>query len=149
MHHIDVFTDGGCHGNPGPGGWAYVIETDGQRDEASGGEPDTTNNRMELEAVIQALRAVAQRGDEPRTVTVHTDSQYVRNGITTWIRTWMRNGWKTAAKKPVKNQDRWIRLHELESLVGPEWKWVRGHAGNELNERCDELVQQAIARLER
>ena len=148
VQQIDVFTDGGCHGNPGPGGWAYVIEADGQRLEASGGEPNTTNNRMELEAVIQALRAVAQRSEAPRLVTVHTDSQYVKNGITTWIRTWMKNGWKTAAKKPVKNQDRWIRLHELESLVGPEWKWVRGHAGNELNERCDELVQQAIARLE-
>ena len=148
VQQIDVFTDGGCHGNPGPGGWAYVIEADGQRLEASGGEPNTTNNRMELEAVIQALRAVAQRSEAPRLVTVHTDSQYVKNGITTWIRTWMKNGWKTAAKKPVKNQDRWVRLHELESLVRPAWKWVRGHAGNELNERCDELVQDAIARLE-
>lgn len=145
MQNIEVYTDGGCHGNPGPGGWAYVIETDGGRTEGSGGDPQTTNNKMELEAVIQALRKVAQDSHEPRLVTVHTDSQYVRNGITTWIKTWMSNGWRTAAKKPVKNQDLWIRLHELEELVRPRWEWVKGHSGDELNERCDELVQHAIA----
>ena len=145
MQNIEVYTDGGCHGNPGPGGWAFVIETDGDRAEGSGGDPQTTNNKMELEAVIQALRKVAQNSREPRLVTVRTDSQYVRNGITTWIKTWMSNGWRTAAKKPVKNQDLWIRLHELEELVRPRWEWVKGHSGDELNERCDELVQHAIA----
>jgi len=145
VQNIEVYTDGGCHGNPGPGGWAYVIETDGGRTEGSGGDPQTTNNKMELEAVIQALRKVAQDSSEPRLVTVRTDSQYVRNGITTWIKTWMSNGWRTAAKKPVKNQDLWIRLHELEELVRPRWEWVKGHSGDELNERCDELVQHAIA----
>lgn len=149
VQEIDIYTDGGCHGNPGPGAWAYVIETEDGRIEEAGGEPDTTNNKMELEAVIRALRVVADGPRPPRLVTVHTDSQYVKNGITTWIATWMKNGWMTSARKPVKNQDRWVRLHELAGLVEPRWEWVRGHAGNELNERCDELVQLEIARLER
>ena len=150
MTKIDVYTDGGCHGNPGPGGWAYVIRSDEGLVEQSGGDSQTTNNRMELEAVIRALGDVAGRyGDTGSDVTVHTDSQYVRNGITSWIRTWMVNGWKTASKKPVKNQDRWVKLHELSEAVGPRWEWVRGHAGDELNERCDVLVQRAIAEVTR
>lgn len=148
MQKIDVYTDGGCHGNPGPGAWAYVIESAGERTEGSGGDPYTTNNKMELEAVIQALRTVGDSYGPPRTVTVHTDSQYVRNGITNWIKTWMKNGWRTSARQPVKNRDLWIRLHELSGLVDPHWVWVKGHAGNELNERCDELVQNAIARID-
>ncbi|MFP4113739.1 MAG: ribonuclease HI [Spirochaetota bacterium] len=149
MQIIDVYTDGGCHGNPGPGAWAFVVRSDSSVVEMAGGESLTTNNRMELEAVIQALRTIAEESNRPRRVTVHTDSQYVKNGITTWIKTWLKNGWMTSAKKPVKNRDRWIRLHELATLVGPEWKWVKGHAGDELNERCDRLVQEEIGRIER
>jgi ribonuclease HI len=103
---------------------------------------------MELQAVIEALRFVIQHEWSEWAVGIHTDSQYVRNGITTWIRSWLRNGWRTAAKKPVKNQDLWVRLHELDEIVHPEWHWVRGHAGNELNERCDQLVQLEIAKIE-
>lgn len=147
MHKIDVYTDGGCHGNPGPGAWAYVIRSNGEITEESGGDRETTNNRMELEAVIRALRTVTDRFGLEADVTIHTDSQYVRNGIMSWIATWMRNGWMTSARKPVKNQDRWIRLHELSELVKPRWKWVRGHAGDALNERCDLLVQQEIGRM--
>ncbi len=146
MHKIDVYTDGGCHGNPGPGAWAYVIRNNGEIVEESGSERQTTNNRMELEAVIQALSAVSDTFGSAVDVTVHTDSQYVRNGIMTWIATWMRNGWMTSAKRPVKNQDRWIRLHEASERIKPRWEWVRGHAGDPLNERCDRLVQEAIAR---
>lgn len=149
MQEIDIYTDGGCHGNPGPGAWAYVMRVDGRQTEGSGGDPTTTNNRMELEAVIQALRAVVDSTATPRAVTVHTDSQYVKNGITSWITTWLRNGWMTSARKPVKNRELWIRLHELASVVKPTWKWVKGHAGDELNERCDTLVQERIAEIER
>jgi ribonuclease HI len=140
-----VYTDGGCHGNPGPGGWAYVIAAAGERIEASGALGDTTNNRMELTAVISALGAVAALPVPVGAVTVVTDSQYVKNGITSWIETWERNGWKTAAKKPVKNQDLWMALRALDRQLRPGWEWVKGHDGDELNERCDALVQQAIA----
>ncbi len=153
VQRVDIYTDGGCHGNPGPGAWAYVIRPVGTGNaelrEDAGHDPETTNNRMELEAVIRALRAVTDDYGPQVDVTVHTDSQYVRNGITTWISTWMKNGWRTSARKPVKNQDRWVRLHELTLLVKPRWVWVQGHSGNELNERCDRLVQQEIARLAR
>ena len=115
----------------------------------SGAEPATTNNRMELQAVIEALRFVARQRDCAASVRIHTDSQYVKNGISDWIHTWIKNGWRTAAKKPVKNQDLWLRLHELNALVRPDWIWVRGHAGDELNERCDALVQDRIAAIER
>lgn len=114
----------------------------------SGGAAQTTNNRMELQAVIEALRHVAGLPAEDRRVTMHTDSQYVKNGITTWIHSWLKNGWRTTAKKPVKNQDLWIRLHELDSFINPTWEWVRGHSGNDLNEQCDLMVQQEIARIE-
>jgi ribonuclease HI len=147
VQKIDVYTDGGCHGNPGPGAWAYVIRINGDITEGSGSDRETTNNRMELEAVIRALGVVVDQHGSQTDVTVHTDSQYVRNGIMSWIATWMRNGWMTSARKPVKNQDRWVRLHELSELVKPRWEWVRGHAGDALNERCDALVQQAIGRL--
>lgn len=148
MQKIDIYTDGGCHGNPGPGAWAYVINAGEEVIEASGGDTHTTNNKMELEAVIQALRVVVDRRSAHNLVTVHTDSQYVKNGITTWITGWMRNGWMTAARKPVKNRDRWVRLHELSQIVQPQWQWVKGHAGDELNERCDALVQIEIGRLQ-
>ena len=147
MENIEIYTDGGCHGNPGPGAWAFVARMESVV-ERSGVEAMTTNNRMELQAVIEALREIMNADSRSPSVIIHTDSQYVRNGITAWIRTWVRNGWKTTAKKPVKNQDLWIRLHELDGLVHPEWKWVRGHAGNPLNERCDAMVQAAIAGLE-
>jgi ribonuclease HI len=147
VENIEIYTDGGCHGNPGPGAWAFVVRGTGEH-EGAGNELNTTNNRMELQAVIEALLFVGRQGVSSPTVRINTDSQYVRNGITTWIRSWLRNGWKTAAKKPVKNQDLWMRLHELDELVHPEWLWVRGHAGNELNERCDQLVQLEIAKIE-
>ena len=147
MESIEIYTDGGCHGNPGPGAWAFVIQLSDDAED-SGSELQTTNNRMELQAVIEALRYVVRQEYCDRAINVHTDSQYVRNGITTWIRSWLRNGWKTASRKPVKNQDLWMRLHELDQLVHPAWKWVRGHAGNLLNERCDQLVQNEIAQME-
>lgn len=143
---LEIYTDGGCHGNPGPGGWAFVASHDKRVHEASGHALDTTNNRMELEAVIQALGYAASVG--PVRVRIVTDSQYVRNGITSWIKNWLRNGWKTAAKKPVKNKEYWMRLYDLNESVGPQWDWVKGHSGNPLNERCDELVQTEIARIE-
>ena len=148
VQHLDIYTDGGCHGNPGPGAWAFVATGD-ETVERAGAERATTNNRMELQAVIEALRHAAGCGAGRGAVRMHTDSQYVKNGITVWIRTWLRNGWRTAGKQPVKNQDLWVRLHELDGLIRPTWVWVRGHAGNALNERCDALVQDAIARIER
>lgn len=148
METIDIYTDGGCHGNPGPGAWAYVVRGS-EYIEDTGGENATTNNRMELQAVIESLRYVVRNELAGVTVTIHTDSQYVRNGITVWIQTWLKNGWKTSAKKPVKNQDLWVRLHELNEMVHARWNWVRGHAGDETNERCDQLVQDEIARIER
>lgn len=144
---IEIHTDGGCHGNPGPGAWAFVARVGGELVERSGGDRATTNNRMELHAVIEALRyasSVEGRG----VVRVTTDSQYVRNGITSWIKSWMRNGWKTSAKKPVKNKELWVVLHELDLAISPEWGWVKGHSGDYYNERCDELVQLEIGRLE-
>jgi ribonuclease HI len=144
---IEVWTDGGCIGNPGPGAWAFVVRRDAELEERSGFEEMTTNNRMELIAVREALRGISAR---PRAkgipVAVHTDSQYVQKGITGWIHTWIRNGWKTSAKKPVKNSELWRALWELSRDLPIRWVWVMGHAGVEMNERCDKLVQQAIAR---
>jgi len=140
----EIWTDGGCHGNPGPGGWAWVRRNeDGTFLEARGAELSTTNNRMELSAVIDALQK-AKSGNWSLPLYIHTDSQYVQLGISTWIKGWVRNGWKTASKQPVKNKDLWMVLHELDQSVQVEWKWVKGHAGNLQNERCDELVQEAI-----
>jgi ribonuclease HI len=140
---IEIYTDGGCHGNPGPGGWAFVAVIGDERVERAGSDPETTNNRMELQAVIEAL-AYAEKRTSTGTISVHTDSQYVKNGITQWIHTWLANGWQTAAKKPVKNRELWSVLHGLDTSLKPTWKWVRGHSGNPLNERCDALVQDAI-----
>ena len=139
-----VYTDGGCSGNPGPGGWACVI-IDGKNEEAiSGGEKSTTNNRMELTAAIGALSAVVQNpqyGGRP--VHIFCDSQYVKNGITSWIRSWKKNGWRTAAKKTVLNRDLWERLDALAVSLDISWSWVKGHAGNRYNELCDTLAVEA------
>jgi ribonuclease HI len=140
-----VFTDGGCSGNPGPGGWAFVITEGGMEIVAkSGGEVQTTNNRMELTAVIEALRHILSQPGEVASVQINTDSQYVKNGITQWIHNWKRNGWRTASKDPVKNKEYWIALDELSAKVQIQWQWVKGHAGIELNERCDALVRQEM-----
>lgn len=150
MSEYILYTDGGCHGNPGPGGWAFLLEYNGKRIERNGGEAQTTNNRMELSAVIYGLQCVAENMDDKSadcTVRVYTDSQYVRNGITNWIHTWLKNGWKTSSKKPVKNRDLWMQLHELSTSHTIEWEWLKGHAGHAGNERCDALVQAAIAEL--
>ncbi len=142
--HIEIWTDGGCRGNPGPGGWAFILRGAGPERERRGFAAGTTNNRMELTAVIEALREALAAGSAGE-VTVSTDSQYVQKGITEWIHAWSRNGWKTSAKKPVKNGDLWASLLELSQRLQVRWRWVMGHAGDEMNERCDALVQTAIA----
>jgi ribonuclease HI len=136
---IEVFTDGACLGNPGPGGWGVLIIENGNRREMNGGEADTTNNRMEMLAAIRALEAT------PASVKVIlvTDSQYVKNGITSWIKGWKKNGWKNAAKQPVKNRDLWEMLDALTHNRQVEWKWVKGHNGHPENERVDELAREA------
>jgi ribonuclease HI len=139
-NQIEIYSDGGCSGNPGPGGWAFTFRADGIFDkESSGGSAATTNNRMELTAVIEALKACVPY--QPQQIVIHTDSQYVKNGITVRIKNWKRNGWRTAAKAPVKNQELWIELDELNGKLPVEWKWVKGHAGIEGNERCDAMVR--------
>lgn len=145
---VKIFTDGSCLGNPGPGGWAYVIVTPGIPEEQliaedSGAEADTTNNRMELMAVINALRCYRALGRMPKQASVCTDSRYVQMGITSWIRKWKNNGWRTTDKKPVKNQDLWVELDALAIETAPAWQWVEGHAGNIWNERCDQMAQAA------
>src|SRR6056297_2756012 len=145
---ITIYTDGGCSGNPGPGGWAFVLNDGQLQRERSGGAPATTNNRMELTAVIEALKTVQEELKESnRAIEVYTDSQYVRNGITSWIHNWERNGWKTSARKPVKNRELWIRLRDAEQRCNVEWHWVRGHSGHAGNEEVDGLVQEAIAEI--
>ena len=141
-----IFTDGGCIGNPGVGGWAFVL-VDGSsvRYSASGNEKSTTNNRMELTAVTKALEYCLGAGIKE--VSINTDSQYVKNGINTWIHNWKRNGWKTASKDPVKNKEYWVRLDELNSALSVEWKWVKGHAGIDHNELCDQLVKEEMNKL--
>ena len=147
MSDIEIWTDGGCQGNPGPGGWAYIVAADGVEREGSGFESSTTNNRMELTAVREALASLhATPAAATTTLTVHTDSQYVQKGITTWIHTWERNGWRTSGKKPVKNSELWLAISDLSRGRQIRWVWVMGHAGHEKNERCDRLVQEAIAR---
>jgi ribonuclease HI len=140
---VIIHTDGGCQGNPGPGGWAAVLECEGHSREISGGEPATTNNRMELQAAISALEALKQ----PCEVIFHTDSQYLRNGITTWMKAWKAKGWKLSTKKPVKNDDLWRRLDALVPAHRIEWKWLKGHAGHALNERCDVLAGGEMAKI--
>lgn len=140
-NEITIYTDGGCTGNPGPGGWAAIL-LDGDADplELSGSETATTNNRMELTAVIRALDEVRKRFGAERDITVHTDSQYVQKGISQWIQGWEKKGWKTASGSAVKNKDLWVELRKLDTSLKVSWKWVKGHAGNLWNERCDELV---------
>ena len=141
---VTIYTDGGCHGNPGPGGWAALLMYKGREREIYGGEPLTTNNRMELMGAIAALEALT-RGCS---VDLYTDSQYLRTGITEWIAGWKANGWKTAQKKPVKNADLWQRLDAARVPHEVRWHWVRGHAGHPENERVDKLTQRAIAEQE-
>jgi ribonuclease HI len=143
---ITIHTDGACSGNPGPGGWGAILEWNSHRKELKGGEPDTTNNRMEMMAAIQALEALKTPG---RDVVLITDSVYLRDGITKWIHGWKKRGWKTADKKPVKNIDLWQRLDDLAGQHSIDWRWVKGHAGDPGNERADELAREGIAALPR
>ncbi|MEO8100013.1 MAG: ribonuclease HI [Acidobacteriota bacterium] len=139
MKRVQLITDGACLGNPGPGGWACILRFNDQAKEHYGAAPQTTNNRMELTAAIEGLRLLR----EPCEIEVITDSEYVKNGITKWIHGWKRNGWRTAAKKPVVNQDLWEELDELTSAHRIEWTWTKGHAGHADNNRCDELATRA------
>lgn len=142
---VELFADGACRGNPGPGGWGTLLRFRGVEKELSGAEPATTNNRMELTAVIRGFEALKR----PCKVVVTTDSQYVRNGITEWINRWRRNGWRTADRNPVKNSDLWQRLDALAGAHEVEWHWVKGHAGHPENERADRLATGAIDALRR
>ena len=135
-----IYTDGACSGNPGPGGWGAILISGRHERELWGGEAGTTNNRMELTAAIQALEAL----NRPCRVELHTDSQYLRTGITEWIVAWKARGWKTAAKAPVKNDDLWKRLDAARARHEVDWRWVKGHAGHELNERADELARRGL-----
>ncbi|RCK47713.1 ribonuclease H [Thalassospira profundimaris] len=137
---VTIFTDGACSGNPGPGGWGAILRYKGVEKEMSGGETETTNNRMELMAAISALEAIKR----PCQVEIYTDSSYVRDGITKWIFGWQKRGWKTADKKPVKNVELWQRLLDAARPHKIEWHWVKGHAGHPENERCDELARLAV-----
>ncbi|QDX80388.1 ribonuclease HI [Denitratisoma sp. DHT3] len=137
---VDIFTDGACSGNPGPGGWGAILRYGEKEKELFGGEPATTNNRMELKAVIEALRQLKR----PVRVRVHTDSQYVQKGISEWIAGWKRKGWRTASKQPVKNVDLWQSLDQEASRHQVEWLWVRGHAGHAENERADALARRGV-----
>lgn len=143
MKQIEIFTDGACKGNPGPGGWGALLRYKGQEKMLKGAEANTTNNRMELLAAISALKAVK----EPCVITLTTDSQYVRKGVTEWMSGWKRNGWHTADKKPVKNQDLWQALDEAAAIHQMKWCWVKGHAGHRENEIADQLANQAISEL--
>lgn len=137
---VEIFTDGACSGNPGPGGWGAILRFNGHEKELNGGEAETTNNRMEMMAAIMALESLKR----PMPVVISTDSTYVRDGITKWIHGWKRNGWKTAAKKPVKNAELWQRLEAALKPHQVEWHWVKGHAGHPENERADELARMGI-----
>ena len=140
---VTIFTDGACRGNPGPGGWGALLQVGATEKELWGGEPNTTNNRMELTAVIRALEALKR----PVAVRIHTDSQYVQKGISQWIHNWKKNGWRTSDKKPVKNADLWQRLDILSSQHDVAWIWVKGHAGHPGNERADKLANRGIDEL--
>lgn len=137
---VRIFTDGACSGNPGPGGWGAILTFRGRERELFGGEAQTTNNRMELMAAIKALEALKR----PSTVEITTDSQYVRQGITAWLPRWKANGWRTAAKKPVKNADLWRELDHLAAIHTVRWEWVKGHAGHPMNERADALARKGV-----
>lgn len=140
MSKVEIYTDGACRGNPGPGGWGALLLAGGKEKELCGGESETTNNRMELLAAIEGLTALTR----PCSVVLYTDSVYVQKGITEWLANWKARGWKTAAKKPVKNDDLWRRLDEVAAQHEIEWRWVKGHAGNPGNERADELANQGL-----
>ncbi len=137
---VEIHTDGACSGNPGPGGWAAILEWRGQEKELSGGEVLTTNNRMELMAAIVALEALKR----PSRVVLWTDSAYVKNGVTSWLDNWKRRGWRTSDKQPVKNQDLWQRLDEAQARHAVDWRWLKGHAGHAQNERADALARAAL-----
>lgn len=137
---VEIFTDGACRGNPGPGGWAALLRHGSSEKVVSGAEPDTTNNRMELMAAIQALAALKR----PSVVSLTTDSQYVRQGVQQWMANWKRNGWRTSQKQPVKNRDLWERLDELSARHEVEWHWVKGHSGHPENELVDQEANKAI-----
>jgi ribonuclease HI len=143
MKKVVIHTDGGCEGNPGPGGWAAILQHGHRTKEVSGGDPATTNNRMELQAAISALGALK----EPCEVELFTDSEYLRDGITAWVAVWKAKGWRTKEKKPVRNQDLWRQLDELVGAHNIKWQWLKGHAGHRLNERCDQLAQLEIKKL--
>jgi ribonuclease HI len=138
--HVDIFTDGACSGNPGPGGWGAILRSGKHEKEISGGEAATTNNRMEIMAVIRALQSLTK----PSVVTVHTDSRYVMDGATQWMKRWKANGWKTSDKKPVKNNDLWLTLEEATAPHQVSWRWVKGHSDHVENNRADELARAAI-----
>ena len=140
---VNIYADGGCRGNPGPGGWGVLMQSGENSKELWGGEANTTNNRMELTAVIRALEALKR----PTAAHIHTDSQYVQKGISQWIHNWKRNGWRTADNKPVKNAELWQRLDELSQTHDLKWLWVKGHAGHPGNERADALANRGIDEL--
>lgn len=141
MPRVEIHTDGACSGNPGPGGWGAILVSGSHRKELMGGEPSSTNNRMELMAAIQALEALRQ----PSEVDLYTDSNYLRDGISKWIKTWKINGWRTADRKPVRNMELWQRLDGACTRHRIRWHWVKGHAGHDLNERADELAREGMA----
>lgn len=140
MNRVEIYTDGACRGNPGPGGWGALLRAKGTEREICGGELHTTNNRMELIAAIEALTALSR----PCDVALYTDSEYVRRGISEWLEGWKRAGWRTAARKPVKNEDLWRRLDAIAATHRVEWHWVKGHAGHPENERADALANQGL-----
>ncbi|MGH8292126.1 MAG: ribonuclease HI [Gammaproteobacteria bacterium] len=143
MDSVEIYTDGACRGNPGPGGWAAVLRSGTHEKTLQGSVAQTTNNRMELTAAVSALQALTR----PASVVVYTDSKYVQQGISEWLPSWRARGWKTAGKKPVKNLDLWQALHQATAGHAIEWRWVRGHAGNPYNERVDRLANAAIDRM--
>jgi ribonuclease HI len=145
LSDVTIYTDGACSGNPGPGGWGAILISGEHRKELNGGEAETTNNRMELTAAIEALNALKR----PCTVALYTDSVYVRDGITKWIHGWRRNGWRTADKKPVKNAELWQALEQALKRHKVDWHWVKGHAGHPENERADELAREGLAPFKR
>lgn len=142
---VELYTDGSCLGNPGPGGWGALLRFNGTDKELAGGHPDTTNNRMEMQAVVEGLNALTRAS----MVTVYTDSQYVQKGITEWIKGWKARGWKTAAKKPVKNAELWVELDEAQARHSVKWQWVKGHAGHPENERVDDLARWEAEKFQR
>lgn len=146
--NIEIWTDGACKGNPGPGGWGALIFCDGREIELCGGEQDTTNNRMELMAVIESLKYVKECHNDLSKIKITVDSQYVMNAFTQkWLENWQKNGWKTASKSPVKNKDLWMQLLDLVDLIKPTWAWIKGHSGDPYNDRADKLANQGLEKI--